>query len=570
MKLLLQITAILLIANFASVIADECDELKEKELKLKCEQTDFDEYRKCLADRKELRRKRALICPITGQVIDINTLSGSDGIHPTYVVPPSPISYQSGLPSVVNHDVQPNNPPSIILPTLTASINHNELQQPSSHYHQPSNPSSILLPSYVSNTNRIVSDQSHPDITSNTNKYSQSHVSIDSEAAPSIQHNWIIQGKDKDYVHRETYRPARNVTTVIRLTNLINNTNIVNVPTTINATNINNITIFTNNTKNHGFQDFGLGVNDEGSCCFVVQPKTCHTGPQGIRCHHRRHKTCGEQCTSRIIHSRSSRQCKRGRCHSKINYIPQPSPKCVYTNNWPYVNCGYRRRDPCDGCYDHYNMPSAYGYYEPPNSCMGCYDEGFEYGQMYRRGPVLRPHFYHEPPCYITGTCYDGGYDGYGGYSGYRGAGGYGGHSGYGGYDYSEFSNEPEFESTLFEDDASNENGTDNGNPSSESDWGVVMQKCKQVSDDGSYTIINCTKQEDHPYAAAPSFLPSHRPSPFGHYPLHHRAYKVSQLKHKKSGMDLPRPLPTEIIIDDTSTDAEAVKDNIPHDDYDD
>uniref|UniRef100_A0A1B0D4W9 Uncharacterized protein n=1 Tax=Phlebotomus papatasi TaxID=29031 RepID=A0A1B0D4W9_PHLPP len=85
---------------------------------------------------------------------------------------------------------------------------------------------------------------------------------------------------------------------------------------------------------------------------------------------------------------------------------------------WPYVTCGGHRESFCEGCYEHYGYgyDSYYGGHGP--ECHGCYDDGFEYGPMYRRGPVLRPYYYHEPPCFLTGTCYDG-YDlecGYGCY----------------------------------------------------------------------------------------------------------------------------------------------------------
>lgn len=445
MKNLLHIGITLAIFVFVLVNAkNECDELKEQELQMKCEFTDFEEYRKCIKERKEIRRKRATICPISGKIIDIDKLSGTED----HSLPLSDIRFS--VPAV---------PPTAVIPSI----------QP-----QAAIPPVLLAdqPLYASPAPQVVFD-SRP---------------------PEVNHNWIVQGEDTNFVHNQRYHPARNVTTIIKLTNHINNTNIVNVPTHINATNVNNITIFTNSSENS--HDFGYGVTKDGPCCMVVKPKTCHTGPMGPRCHHRRHKMCGNHCTSRTMHVRSHRS-------QSVGYIPQPSPRCIYSNQWPFVNCGHRRRDPCDGCYDHYG---SYGLYEPPSSCHGCYDEGFEYGQMYRRGPVLRPHYYHRPPPF-----YETGYQGYQGYGSYYDNNDYNDQQGYMPQMYPEYPNYSHgMETSVIEDDYSRENNTSstekrNGTSQEEGDWGIAIHKCKVISDDGSVSLANCTVDNEHPYAAAPS-----------------------------------------------------------------
>uniref|UniRef100_A0A336MS24 CSON006206 protein n=1 Tax=Culicoides sonorensis TaxID=179676 RepID=A0A336MS24_CULSO len=430
MKNLLGILVIFSALAFLLVVAkDECEELKEKELSMKCDFTDFEEYRKCVKERKEIRRKRAIICPITGKVVDIDKLSGRSD------TPAAPL---------VSDGEQP-----ILVPIVAAAQQSDQPIQ--------ANPAPIFV-----------------------------------ESNPSdINHNWIVEGEDSNYVHTQRYHPARNVTTVIKLTNLINNTNVINVPTHINSTNINNITIVPSELT----QDYGFGHTKDGPCCMVVQPKTCHSSPNGPRCHHKRHKMCSSKCTSRILHVRSHRS------HG-VSYIPQPSPKCIYSQSWPYVNCGYRRRDSCDGCYEHYDNY----YYAPPPSCNGCYDDGMEYGPMYRRGPVLRPNYYHQPPPY-----FETGYAPYPEFDGYNyGTPNY----------YIDPPSQYEPNAQVFEDDYSLENGTLSNESKDEADWGISVGKCKVISNDGSVTIANCTIEKDHPYAAAPAdYEYSKYPPPREFYP---------------------------------------------------
>lgn len=191
-----------------------------------------------------------------------------------------------------------------------------------------------------------------------------------------------------DHVHKVT---GHNITTVIKLTNLVNNTNIVNVPTSINSTNINNINL--NGTYGRG--EWGLGANKHGSCCIAVHPRSCG----GTSCRHARHRLCGPQCTSKVIHV--NQRCRGGNCNGNLVYVPQPRPSCSYSHTWPYVNCGGRRERSCSGCYDHYGH-GYYSYYSGRSTpdCEGCYDDGYDQGPLYRHGPYYQPGFYHQPPMF--------------------------------------------------------------------------------------------------------------------------------------------------------------------------
>lgn len=305
-----------------------------------------------------------------------------------------------------------------------------------------------------------------------------------------IHRNIIVEGLNgTSRTYNVKHIPGANYTTVIRLSNIINNTNVVKIPTILNSTNINNINLFANSSETGGI--YGMGVNNQSEpCCFAIHPKRCRYLKNGFRCHHRRHKTCGSQCTSRIIHihSRDNEHCEGANCRKKLSYIPEPRPSCFYTNYWPYVNCPGSRRRSCAGCYDHYGYGySSYHSMYAEGDCSGCYDDGFEYGQLYRRGPVLRPFYYHEPPCYITGQCQ---------YSGY-----YENEFGYYGHDRVDpATGHINIRSGIFEDDTNDED-TNN----TISDWGVVLNKCKVISNNSTVHIENCTVSKENPFAATPS-----------------------------------------------------------------
>ncbi|XP_065079401.1 uncharacterized protein LOC135702299 [Ochlerotatus camptorhynchus] len=324
----------------------------------------------------------------------------------------------------------------------------------------------------------------------------------------SLDRKVLVQTDDEDY----EYRVPTNVTTIIRLTNVVNNTNIVNVPTNVNATNVNNIHIYANNT------DGGDEVNqvDEQRCCTAVQPKSCHSSTQGFKCKHNKFRTCGPQCTADIVHVQRRKRCNsHGNCKQKLAYVPQPQkPKCVYIEQWPFVVCGKpaNMKVVCDGCYDHY----GYGFQafngQLAIQCIGCYDDAFDQGPLYRRGPVLRPFYYHEPPCYITGQCPIG-YD----------------DCGYGCYGHDMI--DPAWGTSSLYDPKMNEANTVyldqqlNMVNDTENDWGSPVHKCTVISDDNTISVQNCTDMVDNQYAAAPSNYPYYRPPQVQQKPV----YKVKQ-----------------------------------------
>lgn len=480
------IVCLSLIVSTSSAKDDEnCEELKAKEATFKCDDsTDFDEYKKCVKERKEIRQKRQIICPLTGQPID-------------QVISPTIQRAGSVVAPIIEQDIVA--PIPVQRPFIYESV-----QSSASDPVQPIVEQQVVPPIFVSNQVQAINPVAPQVIyEAPVASGSQTEAQYILAAAPvrpvpapglvpadPINREYEIIGQNGSYKHSQVYPSPRNITTVIKLHNYINNTNVINMPTHINSTNINNITIYTNSSEENRY---GLGYTDNGPCCFAVQPKRCHGGSYGVRCHHRRHKTCGNQCTSRIIHVKSQNRCGHESCGVNVDYIPQPSPKCVYTDSWPYVNCGYRRRDACDGCYDHYS--SGYENYQASYSqCRGCYDDGFEYGQMYRRGPVLRPFYQAEPPCYITGACASTGY-------------GYG--SGYGYRSYPP-PNAPEFYDEEFE---SGEEGNGNNTETVESDWGVQITKCRVLGENGTAEIRNCTISEN-PYASAPINPPYYAPQP--------------------------------------------------------
>lgn len=309
----------------------------------------------------------------------------------------------------------------------------------------------------------------------------------------------IIESEDgKREIFKARIEADRNITTIIKLTNIINNTNTLHFPTNLTTNNLNNIHI---HKQNSTAEDFGLGVTEAGSCCYVVQPKRCYASSTGPRCHHKRHKTCGPQCKSQIIHAQSRKRCnKKGKCDNKVAYVPQPGkPKCIYIEWWPYVACGvevkHQKKKSCEGCYDHYGYGFENYHDEDEPDCKGCYDDGFDLGPLYRRGPVLRPYYYHQPPCFLTGTCapYPSPDCGYGCY------GGEFVDPAWGDYDESNYEDRPSLN------DIPANNTVDSGDSGS-GDWEIEVHKCKVLSDDGTIEIRNCTSSDydDNPYAAEP------------------------------------------------------------------
>uniref|UniRef100_A0A182JSF4 Uncharacterized protein n=1 Tax=Anopheles christyi TaxID=43041 RepID=A0A182JSF4_9DIPT len=310
--------------------------------------------------------------------------------------------------------------------------------------------------------------------------------------------------EDENSVH---YRVPVNVTTVIRLTNIVNNTNHIHMPTTLNNTNVNNIHVYTNLTE--AARDDDGDAAEPARCCTAVRPKSCHTSTQGVRCKHHKFKTCGPQCTSNIIHVQMRKRCNRntGECKEKIAYVPQPEkPTCVYVDEWPFVVCGKLANMSviCAGCYDHYGYghEAFNGNGRMQNQCRGCYDDAFDVGPRYRRGPVLRPFYYHQPPCFLAGNCAESYEDcGFGCYGHDRIDPVWGAPSVEQSFDPAlDPSNVIYYDSNDFE--VSNEVSDD---------WGVPTAKCAVVSDGSNITVKNCTQGVDNPYMAAPAKHPHYR-----------------------------------------------------------
>lgn len=160
-----------------------------------------------------------------------------------------------------------------------------------------------------------------------------------------IERNIIIENDNETQYYRGYVESGANITTVIRLTNMINNTNIINMPTTLNNTNINNIHIYQNKSSESGGK-FGLGYTEQGPCCFNVGPKSCKQSTAGTKCRHSRKKVCGRQCTKKVIH-------------------PQRNP-CI--PQWPYMGCQPNQFQP---------PPPSYnpGFYPPPQGYPGFYPQ---------------------------------------------------------------------------------------------------------------------------------------------------------------------------------------------------
>ncbi|XP_034113795.2 uncharacterized protein LOC117574200 [Drosophila albomicans] len=208
----------------------------------------------------------------------------------------------------------------------------------------------------------------------------------------------LVQGiNDTSYVP-----PAQtpiNTTNIIRLTNEINN--IINHD--ITARNELNVKVQQNVSQVGG--RFGLGYNEQGSCCYVVRrERDCD---QKEHCKEAsRQRVCGTRCQARVMLAKRVVQCDKDQpdeCHETLEYVParkrnhsrKSSDLCRYSNSWPYVNCeagqerhgGRVRRANCQSC-----LSLSYGFILqnglPPN-CYGCF-------QGYAAPMMAMPVFY--PP----------------------------------------------------------------------------------------------------------------------------------------------------------------------------
>lgn len=163
------------------------------------------------------------------------------------------------------------------------------------------------------------------------------------EPSNLIERNIIIENENETQYYRGFVEPGSNITTIIRLTNMINNTNIINMPTTLNNTNINNIHLYNNKSSIEGGK-YGLGYTEKGQCCFAVKAKACKQTTSGLKCHHKRVKTCGRHCTAKLIHPHSQQRC-----------------------NWPYMGCS--------GSYQQYPYYPQQFYPQYPPQQPTYYDE---------------------------------------------------------------------------------------------------------------------------------------------------------------------------------------------------
>lgn len=453
-----------------------------KDTELDCDQTEYSEYMKCLDTKRTIRKKRQATCPIANSLISPTNVTEAE--NATQVQ-----SVLSECEFERNKCVVGCQGDSTCVFGCQSCGDENPINC-SNEYHN-----------CVAN---CVSGQ----VCETTCK------SLCPGAFRPLGYKTVIfQGHDGDRTERVQVPIgiAHNITTIIKLNNYINTTNHINVPTNINNTNINTVHLYTNATEGGRF---GLGETKDGACCFAVQPKSCRTSTSGLRCHHRRHRTCGNQCTSRIIHAQKKNTCdRRGKCRSNVSYVPEPTTKCHYANQWPYVSCGSQRgQRSCEGCYDHYSNNNQY--YQPsvPRRCMSCYDDGHDVGPRYRQGPYYRPNYYHQPPCYMTGSCFQmgGGYgyypppppppppqmyypmhdpvDNQPGQQEYHEES-YADEDQYPGDDGDEYSGYEPAEETHF----------------NEAEWDQIVQKCKVIKMDENTVIIkNCTETDlgDNPYAA--------------------------------------------------------------------
>lgn len=185
-----------------------------------------------------------------------------------------------------------------------------------------------------------------------------------------------------------------NTTNIIRLTNEIRNIidyRIEDVKT-LSQNNINgNMDL---SSKVGG--KFGLGFNQNGSCCIVVQSSAAcseHSFSASTTCHHKRHKVCGQGCTARVMYAKRVTHCPdfdQENCYETIEYLPsleKQQIKCSYSTLWPFVSCPSSRNlmQKCQSCFQ---IPYIYVMQRNiPHYCIPCFSGG-GYGITQ---PVLTP-----------------------------------------------------------------------------------------------------------------------------------------------------------------------------------
>lgn len=222
----------------------------------------------------------------------------------------------------------------------------------------------------------------------------------------------LVQGvNDTDY--RAAPTKPLNTTNIIRLTNEIHNI-IDNQLGNVTHNSVNNIHIHQNVSRVGG--KFGFGFNHTQPCCLVVRSsKNCDKAKfsTAARCHHKRHRVCGEKCKARVMFAKRVKVCERSldndddvseeheNCHQATKYVPyhkrtQPRKlKCFYQPRWPYISCPNRessfRSMSCERCYRlPYGRILRFGV---PTQCIRCFQR-YSYSSGF--GASMYPSYY--PP----------------------------------------------------------------------------------------------------------------------------------------------------------------------------
>ncbi|XP_034487253.1 uncharacterized protein LOC117791575 [Drosophila innubila] len=198
----------------------------------------------------------------------------------------------------------------------------------------------------------------------------------------------LVQGvNDTNYV--APAQPPLNTTNIIRLTNEINN--IIN--NDILSRNEVNVKVHQNVSQVGG--RFGLGYNDQGSCCYVIRRER--------ECDHKehckeaaRHRVCGKRCQSRVMIAKRVVQCEKDQpeeCHETLEYVPAHKHKTSARDG--HNNRGGRmRRASCQSCLDlRYGDILQYGL---PPQCYGCF-QGFAVPMMPMAMPMYYPQYSYMP-----------------------------------------------------------------------------------------------------------------------------------------------------------------------------
>lgn len=268
-----------------------------------------------------------------------------------------------------------------------------------------------------------------------------------------VMKGFAIQGVNDTDLHFVAENKPVNTTNIIRLTNEIRNI-IDNNMGNISTKNENNINVYQNVSTSGG--KFGLGFNQNGSCCIVIRSsRNCDNRrfSTAARCHRKRHRVCGEKCTAKVMHAKRVKECNENdanNCKETIKYVPhrRNAQKCRYTPRWPYVICDNQRNAAqCQKCFQ---LPYMYVLQRGlPQHCMRCY--AVQGGSPFMPGynPYYSPMY--APPMY-------GGFGGYPPHMMYPG-----------GYD------------------------NDFGHGQTEDDWILEKTKCRRA--DG--TIYDCTQNND-------------------------------------------------------------------------